>query len=143
MTKIHKEIKVDAPVHQVFAFMADPERLLEIWPSMIEVEDLKPLPTGGVDYNWQYKMAGMKFRGKSHTTEFVEDQRHVVETKGGIDSKFIWEYSPEKDGTRVSLTTDYEVPKDLLGRLAKPFILKQNEREAETILSNLKSRLEA
>ena len=43
------------------------------------------------------------------------------------------------------LTTEieYSVPVPVLGRLAEALVVKMNEREAELVLANLKSRMEA
>ena len=38
--------------------------------------------------------------------------------------------------------TEYNIPGSLLGRVAEGFITKVNENESETILANLKARLE-
>ena len=44
---------------------------------------------------------------------------------------------------KVIFNGEYTVPIPLIGKLAEVFIVKQNENEAETILANLKARMEA
>jgi hypothetical protein len=44
--------------------------------------------------------------------------------------------------TTVTLTVNYTIPGALLGKLAEPFIARQNEHENELLLNNLKLRLE-
>jgi hypothetical protein len=39
------------------------------------------------------------------------------------------------------MEAEYEIP-GALGKLARPFLQKLNEREAETLLANTKTRLE-
>jgi uncharacterized membrane protein len=142
MAKIEKTIFIQAPLGAVFAFMAEPNNLLEIWPSLMEVENVKPLPNGGFCYDWTYKMAGMRFEGQAEWTEFVKNQRIVYKNEGGIPSTFVWIYQPEEGGTRVSVGVDYTIPGAVLGKLAEPIIHKMNEHEGETILANLKARME-
>ncbi len=36
----------------------------------------------------------------------------------------------------------YIIPVPLVGKLAEPFILRQNENEADTFLANLKARMD-
>lgn len=38
---------------------------------------------------------------------------------------------------------EYIVPGAVLGKLAEPFVVRLNEHEAETVLGNLKARLES
>jgi len=143
MAKIEKSILISAPVDKVFAFMAKPENLPEIWPSLVEVRNVQLLPNGGHCYDWTYKLAGVRIDGHAEWTEFIEDQRIVDKNESGIPSTFVWNYRPEDGGTRVTLNVDYTIPGAVLGKLAEPVIHKMNEHEAETVLANLKARMEA
>ena len=143
MAKLEKTITIHAPVEKVFTYMTQPEDLLEIWPSFVDVRDVQPLPNGGHHFHWVYKMAGMRFEGDSDDTEFVLNERVVSHTKGGIESTIAWRFEPHNGDTQVTFDSEYHVPVPLLGKLAEAFIVKQNEHEAETILANLKDRMEA
>lgn len=143
MATVKKSITINAPAEKVFEYIIEPTNLLEIWPSMIEAKDIQPLPNGGNKFRWVYKMAGIRFEGNSEITEFVLNQRTVSVTKGGIESEIIWEFQPEVGSTDVTFKGEYTVPIPLIGKLAEAFIVKLNENEAETILANLKARMEA
>ena len=56
-----------APVEKVFEYV-QPETLLEIWPSFVEVKNVKELSNGGYSWEWVDKMAGMRFNGASEDT---------------------------------------------------------------------------
>ena len=142
MATVKKSIKINAPVEKVFEYLT-PENLPEIWPSLVEVKNVKKLPNGGYSWDWVYKMAGMRFTGFSEHIEFVPNERTVSQSTGGIESKITWEYQPEDDGTMMTSTVEYNVPIPLLGKLAESIIVKMNENEAEVILANAKARLEA
>ena len=142
MVKLEKSITINAPVEKVFAFLTDPQNLPEIWPSMIEVKHITPAPKGGFNFDWVYKMAGMKIEGTSETVEYVLNERTVTKGTKGIESKFIWLYKPLNKTTQLTVEIEYTVPMPVLGKLAEAVVLKQNEKEAETLLFNLKSRLE-
>ena len=88
-------------------------------------------------------MAGMRFEGTNEDLEVVLNQRIVSKTEGGIESETTWEFQPENGDTKVIFKGEYTVPIPLIGKLAEVFIVKQNENEAETILANLKARMEA
>jgi uncharacterized membrane protein len=142
VTTIERSIKIEAPVKQVWEYVDDPVHLLEIWPSMVEVKDVEALPEGGHRYHWLYKMAGMRFEGDSETIEFEPEKHFVQRNTGQIPSTFDWKFTPENGSTKIDLRTEYEIPQSLLGKLAEPFVLKLNEREADTFLANLKDRVE-
>ena len=142
MAKVSKSILINAPVEKVFKYSTDQTNMPEIWPSMVENKVLERLPNGGTKSQYVYKMAGMRFEGISIDTEFIPNQRTVSKTEGGIESEITWEYQLEGEATKVTFGAEYTVPIPLLGKLAEAFIVKQNENEAETILANLKARME-
>jgi uncharacterized membrane protein len=142
MVKITRSIVIHAPVEKIFNYQSDPTNLPEIWPSMVEIKNVQPSASGGKDFGWVYKMAGMRFDGASETTEQVVNQRLVTRSVKGIESNFVWTFKPEEDGTRLTLEVEYNVPIPLLGKLAEAFIVKQNEHEADVMLANLKARME-
>ncbi len=142
MVKLQRAITVHAPVERVFAYMNDPCNLLEIWPSMVEIKDVKPNPKGGHDFGWVYKMAGMRFDGASEIVEHETNRRMVTQSTKGIESRFAWTFEAVDGDTRLTVDIEYNVPIPLLGKLTEALIVKQNEHEATTLLENLKSRME-
>lgn len=142
MAKLQKSITINAPIEKVFAYLSDPKNLLEIWPSMIEIKDVQPAATGGYNFGWVYKMAGMRFEGASETVEEIPNQRTVTKSTKGIESHFVWTYEPENGGTKLTVDIEYKVPVPLLGKIADSFILKQNDQEGDALLANLKARME-
>ena len=142
MVKTEKSIFINAPVEKVFAFMTEPKNHPEIWPSLLEVKDVESLPNGGYSYNWVYKMAGIRIEGHAEWIEFVPNQRIVDKNESGIPSTFVYTYQPEDGGTRVTVNVEYTLPGAVLGKLAEPFIVKVNENEGDTVLANLKARME-
>lgn len=142
MIKMSRNISINAPVEKVFAFMEDPSNLPEIWPSMVEVKNIKREADGKASYDWVFKMAGMKIKGSSETLEYVPNKRIVVKNPKGVESTFTWDYESEGDKTNLNVDVEYVVPVPVLGKLAESIIVKQNEQEATVLLDNLKSKME-
>lgn len=142
MTTIKKDITIEAPIEQVYRYVDDPTHFPEFWPSMVEVKDIEILPNGGHRFQWLYKMAGARLEGVSETLEHTRNERIVDKTKGPLESTFRWTFEPTAGKTKVALAVDYELPATLIGKLSETFLHKLNEREAETMLVNLKDRLE-
>ncbi len=143
MAKLENSISIDAPVEKIFNYISEQTNLPEIWPSLVEITDMKPLPNGGYTNRWTYKMAGIRLSGTSEDVEYVTNERIVSKTKGGVDSTQTWTLQPEGSGTKVTFGVEYTMPIPVLGKLAETVITKMNEREGKTILENLKSVMEA
>ena len=143
MAKIVKTITIDAPADKVFGYVEEPANVPEYWPSVIEVKDVDSLPNGGFEYRWVYKMAGVRFEGGTETTEFVVNERTVSENSGGVSGTVTWTYESEAGKTLVTFEAEYNVNVPLLRKLAESFLVKLNEQEAESILANVKAKMEA
>jgi len=139
---MHKSIFINAPVEKVFAYVEDPSNLPEVWPSMVEVKNIISDADGKKNYDWTYKMAGLSINGHSETLEYEANKRIVVYNPKGIESKFTWDYISEGDGTRINVEVEYNIPLPVLGKLAESIIVKQNEKEADTLLANVKAKME-
>lgn len=142
MAHLTKSVEIQAPVSKVYEFMTEPTNLPEIWPSMVEITDIKRPPDGTLSYHWKYKMAGMMFEGDSQTEEVIPEQRVVVTNVSGIPSRFVWTYQPKNGGTQLTVDIEYTIPVPVLGRLAEAAIVKMNDREADALLANLKTIME-
>ncbi|MGZ3422541.1 MAG: SRPBCC family protein [Polyangiales bacterium] len=143
MAKLRKSISIHAPVDRVFDYAANADNVPEYWPSMIEVSNKKDLPSGGHEFDWTYKMAGMRFHGHSTPIEYEQNRRLTVRNEKGIESTLVWSFEGENGGMRLTLEVEYQIPPTLLGKLAQPFILKLNERELDSVLENIKAITEA
>jgi len=143
MAKVEKTITINAPVEKVFDYIDQPTNLPEIWPSLMEIKDVQTLPNGGHTDRWVYKMAGMRFEGTTEGIEHVTNQRIVSKTKGGVESTQTWVFQPEAGGTKVTFEVEYNIPIPVLGKLAEAIVVKMNDREGDSILANLKTRMEA
>lgn len=141
MVGISRSIAIQAPAAQVFAHLAEPGNLLEIWPSLVAVRNTHTEQDGRHAFDWTYRMAGLPFRGHCDTTALVPGRVREDRNSGGIPSTFRWTFEPQGDRTQVRLAIEYEVP-GLVQLVAGGAIRAMNEREAETLLANLKARLE-
>ncbi|GAI82981.1 unnamed protein product, partial [marine sediment metagenome] len=54
-----------------------------------------------------------------------------------------WNFEPHDDGTKIDLSVEYTIPIPILGKIAEAIVLKQNEREADLALANIKAKMEA
>ncbi len=141
MVKIERSVTINAPADRVFSYLSGPMNLLEWVPSLTDVRDV----TGygmGQKFSWTYEMIGMSFKGESEITEHVINQRIVKKSSGGISSTWTWTLEPVAGGTRLNLVVEYTIPVPVLGKVAERLVLRQNEREADFAIVNLKEMVE-
>jgi uncharacterized membrane protein len=143
MAKILREVDIKAPVKQVFELISDPNKLPQIWPNLIEVNNVKNSNLGGYDYSWAYNMLGLRLEGQTRVMEFLTNRRLVTKSTKGIESMITWNF--QDDGAEESHLTfemDYEIPASLRNRHPEQLILENNAHEVESMLRNLKTTAE-
>jgi uncharacterized membrane protein len=142
MIRFMRHINVQAPAEKVFTYLADPKHLPEIWPNVIEVKNVKRASAGGFDFDWSYKMAGLKFDGRAEAVEYLQNQRLVWKTTKGLESTLRWKFMPEGSSTSLTLEFDYSIPPSLLKRGKEEVITRENEHEIEAMLANVRTKVE-
>jgi uncharacterized membrane protein len=142
MLQFQKSIVIHAPVQQVFDYVADWSHLATIWPSLIEVTDLKRPPSGGGTFKYAYKMLDLRLEGRGEDTEYVAKERIVTRMTGDLEATITFRFEPIGATTKVQFTCEYTVPAALLRKVGEPFVTKVNEQEAALVLQNLQTYFE-
>ncbi len=88
-------------------------------------------------------MAGMILQGDNETLEFIQNKRSVARSRGGVDSTWTWTYEPQDGGTKLSVHIEYTIPVPVLGKIAEGLVLRQNEKEADLAMANIKAKMES
>lgn len=143
MESIQKSITINAPVQRVFEYIDNPLNDPEWMMDMIEVREVEGPAGVGRHFHWTFKMAGVPLRGQSTTIEHVPNRRTVTESKGGVTSTWAADVEPEGTGTKLTMKVDYTIPIPVLGKLAEGLVRKQNTRNFETSVDNIKRVLES
>jgi uncharacterized protein YndB with AHSA1/START domain len=143
MEKILKSIVIDAPSENVFDYLSNARHLPEVSRGIVEVKNVIATPDGAQSFDWTYRLAGIRFHGHAETVEVVKDRYQLVRNETGIPGTYRWTVGKCENGTEARLEIDhYELPIPFLGRLTAPILRRLNEHEADTLLRNLKARLE-
>lgn len=143
MRRYSSSIEIDAPVERVFDFVITPTNLPGVWPSMIDVSNVKRAQDGRYSFDWTYKMVGVPFKGHSETLEYTPSTLSFVRNAGGIPSTFRWTFTKKGAGTLLAVDVEYEIPTPMIGKLAESLVAKMNEREMAHVLENMKAVTEA
>ena len=142
MPLLTKEIFVDAPLVEIYNFVSQPGNLPQIWPNLLWISKDKILSNGGYSFRWKYMMSGITLTGRGECIDLVPNLWLISKTHGGLESTHTWTFRANDQGTRVTLTIDYQLPSQFLNRVAEITMLDSNENEVDLILDNLRKKFE-
>ncbi len=139
MTKIVKQFGVEASPEKVFATVSVPEK----WPQWASF--VKKAYSTGLKAHWVYDMSGMRVESDSLVSEVKENSIYeFCQTKGFMkEGATRFDIKPNKKGSSVTWTTEYELPYSYLGKLADKLRAKKQFGQAiEKSVNSLKQLLE-
>lgn len=141
MIEVTETVEIAAPLADVWAFMDDPHTQPAVSPSITEVSDVDERPDGK-SLAFTYRMAGVPLSGRLETTTYEPRERVVFEMSGALAGRITWTFEAVDGGTRFTYGAAYEVPGPLEA-LARPLVVRYNERELRRTLENVRDALEA
>lgn len=146
MTKLEREIDIDAPRELVYDVLADP-RCLGEWVTI--QEELEEAPEGdltaGATLRQRMKVAGQRFHLSWTVIEADRPSRIVWEGHGPMRSKARATYDLAENGnkgTHFSYCNEYALPGGAAGRLAGRVVSGAAGREADRTLERLRKLVE-
>ena len=145
MTKLEREIHIDAVPEDVYAKLMDPDCLGE-WVTI--QDELLEAPDGdlvkGSRLVQRCKVAGQKFK-LSWTVEKAERPTKTVwKGKGpfGSKAKVTYDLAANDGGTLFTYTNEYSLPGGPVGKLAGRAVVGASGAEADKSLKRLKQFIE-
>ncbi|MFC2034459.1 SRPBCC family protein [Chloroflexota bacterium] len=141
MTKIERDILINALIEKVFTYLDDPVNLMESQPGVTDIRNINGRGIGQT-WEWDYKMMGIPFKGKAEITRLTLNTELTIKTTGGISSVWAWRFKRHDEGTLLSLEIEYTIPVPVLGKVGELLITQRNERVADMAMLNIKERLE-
>ncbi len=146
MIKMEKSIEVDAPVEQVFAYVADPAHYPEYMPYSGEVKDIQHLPDGRYTYTAVGKFLGMHVDSKAEQIEVIPNERIVEKSHGGgMDDITTMRFERLEGGkTRVSMVSETTLHGAApLAKFGEAFLEKYFDHGMEMGMEAAKAHIEA
>jgi uncharacterized membrane protein len=142
MIDIERQVRIDAPVEDVFEYVDRPENQPEFTPSLTRSQTLAELPNGGKRVAYRYAMAGVSLDGELEAIEYEPQERVRWKMTGDLTGEIEWTFEADNGGTLLAYAARYDLPIPVLDAVVEPFAERYNERELETTLENLRARLE-
>jgi uncharacterized membrane protein len=143
MPAIERSITLNVPVEMAFRYLFNPTHLPEICPSIIEVSDVQHHTGRSTEFEWIFKMIGVRFEGGGEITDTRHNQQLDMHFWGGIRGNLTCLLQPVEDGVRLEMRVDYTLPAPLLHKHAVDTIIQSNEHTVECMLTSMKIQLEA
>jgi uncharacterized protein YndB with AHSA1/START domain len=147
MSKLEREIHIDAPAEAVYDKLTDPDCLGE-WVTVHDA--LEEAPSGNVEVGdtlvQRMKIAGQKVRITWHVDEADRPSRVVWTGKGPMGTKAKATYEIKTNGgpgVTFSYVNEYDLPGGPAGKLAGRAISGTSGREADKSLERLKKLIES
>lgn len=147
MSVIKKSIVIGRPAEKVYKYATDPAKWHEWYVGLSAPEDIDGTGEKGTKMTMKYKILGRDLPMSCEVVENTEKGDCYVWkgiTKGSINSTQIWTYVPDEESTEVMIDIEYEVPGNILGKLADILVVEKIQNNAmEETLNNLKANCEA
>jgi carbon monoxide dehydrogenase subunit G len=142
MQHMHEEIRIEAPIEDVWELFCDTSHWKELMPRN-EFSDISgPVDKVGTTYVTSMRVMGFEMK---ETMEIVEVEPlkliHEHTDHGPMDNYFRFE--PDGDATRVVLVSDFEMPGKLPGFVGGLVVKGFSERYTRHVLADLKALAEA
>jgi uncharacterized membrane protein len=143
MTKLERNVLINASVDDIQAIADDPGRLPEWYAGIEKAESDGLFPEPGGKVELVYKAAGITFNLTQTSVEHVPGQYGVNKMEGMITGTNRMTFVPEGDGTRVTMSFEYEMPGGGIGKVVDRLVAERmNAQNLEKSLENLKALAE-
>lgn len=145
MTKLEREIYIDATPEEVYDVLMDPDCL----GSWVTIQDSVEAPDGdlekGDELVQRVKVAGQRFKLHWRVRQAQPGRKAVWEGRGpmGTKAKAIYELARNNGGCTFSYTNEYDLPGGPAGKLAGRAIIAASGGEADKSLKRLKKFVES
>jgi carbon monoxide dehydrogenase subunit G len=145
VTKLEREIHIDAAPEDVYATLMDPDCLGE-WVTI--QDELLEAPSGdlvkGSELVQRCKVAGQKFKLKWKVEKADRPTKTVWNGKGpfGSKAKVTYDLAANDGGTLFTYTNEYSLPGGPVGKLAGRAVVGASGSEADKTLKRLKKLIE-
>jgi carbon monoxide dehydrogenase subunit G len=145
VTKLEREIHIDAAPEDVYSKLMDPDCLGD-WVTI--QDELLEAPDGDLEQGdtlvQRCKVAGQRFKLKWKVEKADRPRKTVWRGKGPLGSraKVTYDLAENDGGTRFTYTNEYSLPGGPVGKLAGRAVVGASGAEADKTLERLKKLIE-
>lgn len=140
MIETSNKMNIPCSKQELFSYLDKPRNHQQFTPSLKSVRNIEDLENGGKAVDYTYSIYGVNFDGRLEEVEREEDERMVFEITGGIQGEIELQLE-ETEGEETTMTYigRYSLYNRLLEVVASPLVKRYNNKEIESLLSNIRS----
>ncbi len=137
------QFHLSMPVEEVYAFIIVAENMLSLLPNdpALTYSGVETKPDGGYRYEVIYNLFRMKIVTISETVELIPNEKLVIESEGQINGQTIWTLTPDENGTRVTISYEYDEPDNTLRAITSLYANVVIRSTLFEIANNAQSRI--
>lgn len=130
---------IHAPVGKVFEIVTTPSNWVRYVTSLVDVRDLSPnAPKKGSTFKWEYKMMGVRFKGKGTVTDNIKNKSFGLSLESKFPIKEAYTFLDKGDSTDLTVKIQYEMPSAMQSIVPDKLMQKLNLVEAKNVLDKVK-----
>ena len=108
---VETSVHIDNTPSEVMNYIADVRNRPLFLGPLKSIDDIQGEPSAkGTRWKWTWVALGMEFEGTGECLEHDAGSRYAFRTTGGITSTWTYEAQPERDGVKLRIAVDFEVP---------------------------------
>jgi carbon monoxide dehydrogenase subunit G len=143
MVRFELSVEIARPLHEVWAYLTDPERVPEWQSSAVSSHQVSNGPIGiGTKLADERRFLGRRARSEVEVTEFEPERLFTLHGLSGPVRFTVRHRLSESDGG-TRLEVEAEADPGGLGRFVRPMIERAAEHELKGDFERLKQRLES
>lgn len=147
MWSLEKSIIVDCPLEEVYGYASNPALWHQWYVGLSEPKSISGEGGAGTRAEFIYTMVGMRL---PITVEVAENKKSGLgyswkaKVSGSMESRQHWTYFPEGRSTKISYAEVYDVPSNVLRKMADKLIIRKLlDNAMDQAFKNLKNACEA
>ena len=136
------QVRINNSPQAVIDYISNSENRPLYLSSLKSISNIEGESVGGT-WTWCWTLLGIDFEGTAACTQHEAGQCYAFETKGGIESTFIYRAEADGEGTQLTMQVNFELPESALSHAGiNNWLASSKQQEADATLENLKTILD-
>jgi ribosome-associated toxin RatA of RatAB toxin-antitoxin module len=145
MALMHSRIRISASPETVFDYVDDWRNAKIYLRRLVGWDPVDPdkAHQAGAIYRVTLQAGPTRLNGKLEVTDYERPVKISIRSLEGPRVIGGWTFTPDGDGTYVTLSADFDLPGGIAGRLVGSFVGRNGQRDLDESLRELKRRVES
>jgi hypothetical protein len=141
MENIERTVTIGATAREIFKYLNEPRKIINLVPGAKEIDILEHKVQGGWLFEWKSSLCGVLFEGRGECAVCIPYQFISYELSEGLNLVVNWRLKPVQNDTHVTMTIEYNLPLPLQRKHTLADVTAHYAAEAERILHAMAASL--